>query len=330
MRITQFLSNLSNLESKTTVQVQPEVNDSLFDVDLVIPFVDPSAMGWQETRNMWAVLENLKDTNPNGNNDFRFRDWGLLKYVFRGIYQNLPWIRTVHLIVEDMGHVPGWLDPEKVHIVLHSDLFSPDELPVFSSPAIEMRLNRISGLAEHFIYANDDMFFLKPLEKLDYFTEDGIPLIQFKTKSVFSMDINEHEYRRGFCQKFIFQGDHDRNVLVFDHTPQPLRKSCLDTVLKEHPGLSQIVTRFRDMTRDHSFYVYLIYMVLKGEYVLGSRDTSTLFVSNEKLDLVLEDLEQRQAMCLNDSRVFEAQEAYAQVRSKLDTLFPEMSGYERA
>ena len=47
-------------------------------------------------------------------------------------------------------------------------------LPVFNSRAIEINLHRIPGLAEQFVYFNDDMFITKPVTKEDFF-KNGLP-----------------------------------------------------------------------------------------------------------------------------------------------------------
>ncbi len=38
----------------------------------------------------------------------RYRDWGTLKYLLRGIERFAPWVRTVHLVT--WGHLPEWLN----------------------------------------------------------------------------------------------------------------------------------------------------------------------------------------------------------------------------
>ena len=52
-------------------------------------------------------------------------------------------------------------------------LFQTD-LPTFSSPAIETHLHKIEGLAQHFIYFNDDVMLGRPTWPSDFYTEsDG-------------------------------------------------------------------------------------------------------------------------------------------------------------
>ena len=44
--------------------------------------------------------------------------------------------------------------------VTHDEIFpNKSHLPTFSSPAIETHLHRIEGLADNFIYLNDDVMF---------------------------------------------------------------------------------------------------------------------------------------------------------------------------
>jgi len=74
------------------------------------------------------------------------------------------------------GHLPKWLNTghPKLNIVKHEDFLNKDYLPVFNSRAIEINLHRIPGLAEQFIYFNDDMFITKPVKKSDFFN-NGLP-----------------------------------------------------------------------------------------------------------------------------------------------------------
>ena len=70
------------------------------------------------------------------------------------------------------GHLPDWLNIEhpKLNIVKHQDLYSRKIFATFSSHTIEMNLHRIEGLAEQFIYTNDDIFFFwEKLSMEDFF-----------------------------------------------------------------------------------------------------------------------------------------------------------------
>ncbi len=47
-------------------------------------------------------------------------------------------------------------------------------LPTFNSHAIESRLHHIDGLAEHFVYFNDDIVVVRPLQPQDFFLANGM------------------------------------------------------------------------------------------------------------------------------------------------------------
>lgn len=145
-----------------------------FEIDYVFPWVNDGDPVWRKTYEDYCI----KTQSYIRLNDFhneRFRDWGLLRYLFRSIAQNMPWIRKVHLIVSNSEQVPQWVNEENINVVLHKDIMPEKYLPTFNSTAIEMFIPDIPDLAEHFIYANDDMFPINPTEPSDWFTEDGRP-----------------------------------------------------------------------------------------------------------------------------------------------------------
>ena len=138
------------------------------DIDFVITWVDGSDPAWREEKEKYQ---------PKADCDVReerYRDWELLPYWFRGVERFAPWVRKIHFIT--WGHLPAWLDTSnpKLHIVNHRDYIPEEYLPTFCSDTIELFMNRIEGLAEHFVYFNDDMFCIAPLEE-DVFFHNGLP-----------------------------------------------------------------------------------------------------------------------------------------------------------
>lgn len=135
--------------------------------DAVITWVDGNDPAWTRERDRYAA-------QPVAGK--YFRDWGTVKYVLRGIETFMPWIDTVHFVT--WGHTPAWLDRScgKLHVVEHADFFAhPSHLPVFNSNAIEANLHRIPGLADRFVYFNDDMLVLKPAPRERFF-RGGLPM----------------------------------------------------------------------------------------------------------------------------------------------------------
>ena len=131
-------------------------------MDIVITYVNGLDPEWQkdyEKHTNTPILEK------------RFRDWGTLKYLMRGIEKNMPFIRKVHLVVARESQVPEWVNRNEVNIVLHKDIIPAEHLPTFNCNPIEMHLHRIEGLDEEYIYFNDDIFPLKPCKATDFFVD---------------------------------------------------------------------------------------------------------------------------------------------------------------
>lgn len=139
------------------------------DIDFVIPWVDDTDPAWLADRKHYAQLEGIKVYEAQ-----RYRDWDIMRYWFRGVESFAPWVRTIHFVT--YGHLPSWLntDHPKLNIVKHSDYIPEQWLPTFQVNPIEVNIHRIKGLAEHFVYLNDDTFFLKEVQPTDFF-KNGLP-----------------------------------------------------------------------------------------------------------------------------------------------------------
>lgn len=140
------------------------------DIDIVIPWVDGSDPEWQEEFRKYAAKEMGRDSNT----EIRYRDWDNLQYLFRGIEKFAPWVRKVHFVTT--GQKPKWLNVNapKLNFVRHQDFIPQEFLPTFSVRPIELNLHRIEGLAEQFVYFNDDYFLLRPVRPERFF-RNGLP-----------------------------------------------------------------------------------------------------------------------------------------------------------
>lgn len=131
-------------------------------VDVVILWVDVSDEKWRRRRDDArgaAPQQYVGATN----------EWDLLRYLLRGIDRHCPWVRRVHLVTP--GQTPSWLDSsvEGIVIVDQDTLLPEGHAPTFNSMAVEANLDRIPGLAERFVYFNDDMLVVRPTRASDLF-----------------------------------------------------------------------------------------------------------------------------------------------------------------
>lgn len=157
-----------------------------------------------------------KDNEKNGVSEARFRDYGFLKYWFRGIEKFAPWVRKIHFITS--GQKPDWLDTSnpKINLVDHKDFIPHKFLPTYNSVVIERYMHRIPGLAEHFVYFNDDFYIIRPISAERFF-KNGLPcdIAAFHYNPSWSqwykrIKNNIRIINRRFDKKEVMTRDHDK------------------------------------------------------------------------------------------------------------------------
>ena len=138
---------------------------------------------WRRERDRYAG----RDTLAEDAREERYRDWDNLQYWFRGVEKFAPWVNKIHFVT--CGHVPSWLnlDHPKLHFVKHADYIPAQCLPTFSSHPIEINMHRIEGLADHFVYFNDDIFLLDEVSPERFFRH-GLPCERVGTSVLMPSD----------------------------------------------------------------------------------------------------------------------------------------------
>lgn len=133
-------------------------------IDFVIAWVDGNDEAWRKEKEKFEEKKNESQSTVA-----RFRDWDNLKYWFRAVEKYAPWVNKIHFVT--WGHVPEWLDTSnpKINIVNHKDYIPKEYLPTFSSHVIELNFHRIKGIADKFVYFNDDMFLNNSVKAEDFF-----------------------------------------------------------------------------------------------------------------------------------------------------------------
>jgi len=141
-------------------------------IDFVVLWVDNSDLRWQNDFAKYKSEAIQRDNESIG--VIRYSEHGLLPFWFRGVEKFTPWVRTVHFVTN--GQYPKWLNLAcpKLHFVKHPDFIDRQFLPVFNSTVIESNIYKIDGLAEKFVYFNDDMYITAPTEQL-FFFKDNLP-----------------------------------------------------------------------------------------------------------------------------------------------------------
>lgn len=144
-------------------------------IDIVYTWVDGSDSALREKKQRYMPLENAVSSVSHGK--ALYRDNQELRFSLRSIEAYLPWVRYIHIVTDNQ--IPAWLDEAhpKIRIVDHTDIIPAHYLPTFSSRVIEAFLHKIPGLAEQYIYCNDDVFFAAQTTPDDFFTANGLPYI---------------------------------------------------------------------------------------------------------------------------------------------------------
>ena len=263
------------------------------DIDIVIPWVDPTDPKWRKEKSNYDINNSLTIDNR----EIRYRDWGNLKYIFRGIEKFAPWVRKVHFIT--YGHLPMWMNVNnsKINIVKHSDYIPEEYLPTFSSHVIELNIHRIKDLSEQFIYFNDDIFIIDRLNEEDFFV-NGLPCDSLTTTPIIPKQgnfspilfntvacINEHFSKRDMIKKNPekwFNNSYGMSYLIrtllflpwkeyvgfaTHHLAMPYNKKTLETVWEKEPQLlSETCThKFRD-NRDVNQYIFRYWQLASGAF----------------------------------------------------------------
>ena len=128
-------------------------------MNYVLPFVDCDDPVWREQyRSAFTFADCLKQMDKS-----RFRPFSTLKYAFRSVAMNMPFIDKIVLIVSTESQVPEWVNREMVRVITHDEFMPKHHLPTFNSSAIESDMWRIDGLSDRFVYGNDDFFAMNPM-----------------------------------------------------------------------------------------------------------------------------------------------------------------------
>ena len=329
-------------------------------IDAVILWVDGADPEWIAERNKYQP-DKIQDAGSS-----RYRDWGMLKYLFRSICKYASWIRTIHFVT--CGQKPEWLDLtcEKLHFVKHSDFIPEKYLPTFSSRAIDLNLHKIEGLAEHFIYFNDDMLLTNFVKPTDFFRK-GLPCDMFSERpicysgSVFahnllnSIEILSKVYnRKNVLRKnwkkvlnikygkiffynliWFFMPYKKFCGLYLCHLPLSYRKSTWKKIWELAPEEMEktIANKFRTIT-DLNQFIFVFDTLLSGQFYPMNMDKQGKYFSvvdenNDELYCAITQNRYKR-ICINDNceeGIFE--NARRRIVECLEEILPEKCIFER-
>ena len=329
-------------------------------IDFVIPWVDGNDPAWQKEKSGYSPSDMaFSDTAV------RYRDWDNLQYWFRAVEKYAPWVNRIHFIT--WGHLPKWLDTShpKLHIVNHRDYIPEKYLPTFNSHTIELNMHRIEGLAEQFVYFNDDMFLTRPVRPSDFFV-GGKPCDCFGLNCVYfghdsaghfvgsdlevintqfkdqKKKIMKRDFRKWFSLKASYRIRLKTFLLIpwewfpgfqYDHLPSGFLKRTFEEVWENCGDVLDKTSsdKFRQESNVNQ-WLFKFWQFCKGDYEVRSNRFGEVFHIEEKNfpDLISAIREQKYSMiCVNDTpRTINFEDKKEQVRLAFEQILPEKSSFE--
>jgi glycosyltransferase involved in cell wall biosynthesis len=304
----------------------PTPFDVAFPIDVVYTWVDGDDPEWSAAR---AAREGA-DARKEAAGQARFRNRDELRYSLRSLHLFAPWVRQIHLVTA--GQRPSWLaDDPRISLVDHRDILPSDALPTFNSQAIETSLHRIPGLAEHFVYVNDDVFLGRPTRPELFFSPGGAAAA-FVGDATIGLP--------GAADKpFLHAAANNRALLkdafgveitqVMAHSPHPQRVSVLTEIEERFPEALARTARapFRSPT-DVSLLSNLAqhYGLITGRAFASTAQHAFVDLSNARVERQLRQLRARDHdfFCVGDHHEFavDAEAVEAMLADFLEGYFP--------
>lgn len=292
-------------------------------MDIVITYVNGNDPVWQKDYEKFTNVPVMEK---------RFRDWGTLQYLLRGIEKHMPFIRKVFLVVSHRSQIPEWVDESNLNVVLHEDFVPEEYLPTFNCNTLEMNLHRIKGLDEQYLYFNDDLFPVRDCKPGDFY-RDGKSLIGF----------TKHYWGTGMFKQICRNSDAlarkalgmpaSRSFIRPQHICAPMLKSeCEKMCSIVAEDIAASYTRTRE-GRNYNQYMFTDYLFYQGKALsekISSKHLSVAVSSASRIRKAIE-APSRNLICINDVRLSEKR--YEKLRNTVidafEKKFPQKSRFEK-
>ena len=329
-----------------------------FPIDFVVIWVDMNDPSWQAD---FARCKGIESTDSYNTGMERFRDYGFLKYWFRGVEKFTPWVNKIHFVT--CGQKPEWLDTSnpKLNLVNHKDIIPAKYLPTFNSGVIERYIHKIPGLSDRFVYFNDDFYLLRPVSQKRFF-QNGLPcdiavfqynpswspyyvMLKNNIKIINSRfdkrEVLKRDRDKWFTKEYGTKVRMNRLMQFYDkfitlrvhHNAQPYLKKSFEEAWayagKELEATSQ--NRFRDKS-DYTHELFRTWQICEGNFTPYNtyKDTKMfpLMVKPKQAVRAIRN-QQYSLVCLNDNKnIRNYDRLMEEIREAFEAILPEKSSFE--
>lgn len=329
------------------------------DIDFAVTWVDMGDPKWKEE---FARYAGKIDNSKNEVSEARFRDYGFLKYWFRGVEKFTPWVRKVHFIT--CGQKPDWLNVNnpKLCLVNHEDYIPRQFLPCFNSNVLEYYLHKIPGLSERFVYFNDDFFITNSVAQ-DRFFRNDLPcdIAAFRLNTGLSQwakmlknnlaIINKHFDKKEVMSRFrdkwfnkIYGKKARLNILlkpygkfttlVTPHNAQPFLKTTFEEIWGAvEKELTEASThRFR-LTSDLTPELFRMWQICRGDFEPYNTYSNTKMfplILKSKQAIAAVRNQSYKLVCLNDNvHIRNYEQVMKNLQDAFESILPQKSTFEK-
>ncbi|MDR1652922.1 MAG: Stealth CR1 domain-containing protein [Prevotellaceae bacterium] len=266
-----------------------------FPIDIVIAWVDGNDP--LHMQKMSPFLDTKSDKIDFIAGATRYRSAGEIYFCVASILKFAPFVRTIFIITDEQN--PNLDDFLKEHfpnqnidikIIDHKVIFAGYEqyLPIFNSRAIESMLFRIPDLSENFVYFNDDVFLLRPVQAADWFVDNKIVTIGQWRNIFFDRLLRYIAIPKEGIRPFGFKFAQTNAAQIFwrkshyfhmEHTPHARKKSVSAMLFEKYHEhfLKNISYKFRDAAQFNPQELFYLNMFAEGRAVKDTVD-KTLYI----------------------------------------------------
>lgn len=332
-------------------------------IDFVITWVDGSDEKWlakkKEYEKLQTETEKAEKKARKKETDARYRDWGLLPYLFRGIEQYASWVNHVFLVTDHQ--IPEWLNADHPQLtVVDHDRFIPDEyLPTFNSHTIELNIHRIPGLSEQFVYFNDDCFLTGVCRPEDFF-KHGKPVdeaslngingkdnefarIQFQNMALMNChysvkDCKKHlskwlrpSYGRNLFRTLLLLPFQRLQGIYNPHGPMSVLKQTCQKLWERDGAVLDATCRCRFRKDENvSAYIYRYEQLLSNRFI-AHKSLNKYCSVTEPAGKIAQNIKKYKMVCINDAELEEKQflRKRKEIQKIMENVFPSKSAFEK-
>lgn len=232
----------------------------------------------------------------------RFRSYGVLDLQIKGIRKYMPYIKNIFVVVSEKEQVEG-IDLSDAIIIEHKDIIPERYLPCFNSCSIEMFLWKIPGLAEEFIYFNDDIFVIDKIHPSKWFIK-GKPVLFPKEHKIKE---EENIFKRNCINSSklaidITGSDSKDKYFTQTHCARPFLKSSCEKVFNlKVLDIIHSLTRTRH-SKNYNASLFNDYDYLSGKaYKMEVKYTYTNAYNTEEEIINYINKKENSLICINDT-----------------------------